>query len=285
MARLIPAAERFARFALNRRGLDSREVRTRVGAIHAYDGRGHGTLPPMVMLHGMGSAATPFGPVLSRLHKRSKRVTAPEMPGHGFSPAPSVSLTPDLLTDAMRDALDHLIDEPAIVCGNSLGGAVALRYALDRPEKVRALVLMSPAGARFTEEELASLRASFDLGSSREAVAFMERLYHRPPWFAPLLAGELREMMGRTVVQDLLRSATPDHAPTPTELASLSVPVLLLWGRPERLLPATSLAYFREHLPPHAIIEEPWGVGHCPHVDDPAAVASRIVSFAESLPR
>jgi pimeloyl-ACP methyl ester carboxylesterase len=185
----------------------------------------------------------------------------------------------------MRDALDHLIDEPAVLCGNSLGGAVALRYAIDRPEKVRALVLISPAGARFTDAELDDLRKTFDLGSTREAVAFLERLYHRPPWFAPLLAGGVREMMRRPVVQDLLRSATPDHAPTPAEIAALPMPVLFLWGRSERLLPASSLSYFRQHLPPHALVEEPHGVGHCPHFDDPAALAARIVDFSRSLPR
>jgi pimeloyl-ACP methyl ester carboxylesterase len=284
MARLLPAAEKLARFALNRRGLESREVRTRVGLVHAYDGRGPGDLPPMVMLHGIGSAATPFGPVLARLQQHARRVIAPEMPGHGFSPAPSVSMTPDLLTDAMRDALDLLLDEPAIVCGNSLGGAVAVRYALDRPEKVRALVLASPAAARLTDEELDALRKTFDLGSTRDTVAFLERVYHRPPWFAPFVAGEIREMMRRPVVRDLLRSATPDHAPTPAELASLAPPVLVLWGRSERLLPASTLAYLRAHLPAHAIVEEPHGVGHCPHYDDPAAFAARIVAFSRTLP-
>ena len=285
MARLLPAAEKLGRFALNRRGFESREVHTRVGLIHAYDGRGPGTLAPMVMLHGIGSAATPFSAVLTRLRRHSKRVTAPEMPGHGFSTEPTVTMTPDLLSEAMGDALDHLIDEPAIVCGNSLGGAVALRYALDRPEKVRALVLVSPAGARFTEAELDGLRSTFDLGSNRDTVAFLDRLYHRPLWFAPFVAGEIREMMGRRVIQELLRSATPDHAPTPEELASLKVPVLLLWGQSERLLPASGLAYFREHLPSHAVVEEPHGVGHCPHFDDPKALAARIVEFTRALPR
>jgi pimeloyl-ACP methyl ester carboxylesterase len=285
MARLLHAAQKVGRYALNRRGLDSREVRTRVGTLHAYDGRGPGELPHTVVLHGIGSAATPFGAVLSRLQRHAKRVSAPDMPGHGFSPEPSQRLTPEALTDAMRDALDHLIDEPAVLCGNSLGGAVALRYAIERPEKVRGLVLISPAGARFTDAELDGLRKTFDLGSTRDTVAFLERLYHRPPWFAPLLAGEVREMMRRPVVQDLLRSATPDHAPTPEEVAALPMPVLFLWGRSERLLPASSLEWFRRHLPPHAVVEEPHGVGHCPHFDDPAALAARIVEFARTLPR
>ena len=283
MAGLLPVAEKVARFALNRRGLASRSVHTDVGHVHVYDGQGGGELPPVVMLHGLGSAATPFGPVLARIHRHARRVIAPEMPGHGFSDAPSRRLTPDVLFDTMKSALDHLVDEPAIVCGNSLGGGVALRYALDRPEKVRALVLLSPAGARVTDEELDALRRTFDMGSSRDAVAFMERVYHRPPWFAPFVAGELRERMRNPAVRDLLLHATPDHAPTPAELASLEMPVLLLWGRSERLLPSSALAWFQEHLPGHAVIEEPEGVGHCPHFDDPKSLADRIVRFARDV--
>jgi pimeloyl-ACP methyl ester carboxylesterase len=48
------------------------------------------------------------------------------------------------------------------------------------------------------------------------------------------------------------------------------------------LLPASSLAYFRRHLPGHVVIEEPEGFGHCPHVDAPARLARRIVDFIAS---
>ena len=63
-------------------------------------------------------------------------------------------------------------------------------------------------------------------------------------------------------------------------LAALAMPILLLWGQSERLLPKSSLAYLRRHLPGHAIIEEPAGFGHCPHIDDPARLAARLVAFA-----
>lgn len=285
MVSVLHMAQRVGRYALHRRGIRSRELATRVGKLHVYDGPGHGTLPHTVVLHGIASAATPFAGVLARIQRHVRRVSAPDMPGHGFSAEPTVRLTPEALTDAMRDALDALLDEPAVLCGNSLGGAVALRYALQRPERVRGLVLVSPAGARISAAELDALRRTFELPSTADAVAFLRRIYHRPPWFAPLLAGEVRAMILRPVVQDLLRSATPDHAPTPQELASLSMPVLVLWGRSERLLPQSALDWFRRHLPPHAVLEEPPGVGHCPHFDDPAALARRIVEFARALPR
>lgn len=283
MAGLLPLAEGLGRFALHRRGMTSRRVATRVGQVHAYDGPGRGSFAPMVVVHGLGSAATPFAPLLTRLLPHASRVTAPELPGHGFSDAPSTSMTPVGLTDAMGDALDALIDAPALLCGNSLGGAVALRYALERPEKVRGLVLISPAASLATDADLDALRDTFALPTARDTVAFMRKIYHRPPWFAPLVAGEVRARMHRPVVRELLTSARPDHAATPAELASLRVPVLLLWGRSERLLPASALAYLRAHLPSHAVIEEPDDVGHCPHFDDAPWLAQRITRFAATV--
>jgi len=281
--KLVPIMERLGRFALNRRGFQSRWLHTEVAPVHVYDAPGKGTLPTTILLHGIGSAATPFAPVMARIAPHVRRVIAPDYPGHGFSGAPRLKLTPEALFGAMEDALAQAADEPAVVVGNSLGGALALRYAIDRPERVRALVLVSPAGARMTDDEWSALRASFDLQNVRDAHEFIDRVYHQRPWFAPIMARELPDVLRRAAVRDILESATPHHGPEPDELSALPMPILFLWGRSERLLPASNLAYFREHLPPHATFEEPDSVGHCPHLDDPAWLARRIVAFARQL--
>jgi pimeloyl-ACP methyl ester carboxylesterase len=277
---LLPLAERLGRLALKRRGVRSRRVATPHAELHAYDAPGKGSLPTTVLLHGLGSAATAFGPLVSHLRRDVRRVVAPEFPGHGFSDETAL-LTPDALFGAMAHALDTLLDEPAIVVGNSLGGAVALTYAILRPERVRALVLVSPAGAHSTREEWDELRATFHLKTTKDARAFMDRIYHRTPWFLPLLAHEFPATLGRQAVRDLFAAASNEHLPTPDALAALPMPILLLWGQSERLLPESHLAYFTRHLPKHAIIERPEGFAHCPHFDDPAALAARIVAFAK----
>jgi pimeloyl-ACP methyl ester carboxylesterase len=179
-------------------------------------------------------------------------------------------------------ALDATVNEPAIVVGNSLGGALAIRYALMNPERVRALVLVSPAGARSSEEEWRALRGAFHVTSRAEARKFLERLYHRPPWFLPLLAHEFPETLARRAVRDLLETASNDDTPAPEALANLQMPILLVWGRSERLLPDTHLDYFCRHLPKHTVVERPHGFGHCPHFDAPRLLARRIVTFART---
>jgi pimeloyl-ACP methyl ester carboxylesterase len=280
----LPAAERLGRLALTRAGVSTRLVRTPLGRVHAYDAKGSGDLPTTILLHGLGSAATPFAPVLARLQRHVRRVVAPDYPGHGFSELEpdaraAPRLTPEALFDSVSHALDELAPEPAVVVGNSLGGAVALHYALTRPERVRAVVLLSPAGAHATDEEWHELRRAFDVTTRSSARAFVDRIYHRPPWFLSLLAHEFPATLARKPIRDLLETASNEHAPAPAALRALPMPVLLVWGKSERLLPETHLRWFEQHLPAHAVIERPEGFGHCPHFDAPGAVTRRIVSF------
>lgn len=276
-------AERLGRIVLQRRGISSGHVTTPLGRLHTYDAPGKGDLPTTVLLHGLGSAATPFGQVLAHLQGHVRRIVAPDYPGHGFSlHGGTERLTPARLFESVAMALDSTVTEPAIVVGNSLGGAVALRYALERPSRVRALVLVSPAGARGTDEEWRALKASFDVRTRAQARAFLQRIYHRPPWFLELLLHELPETTARRAVRELLESATMDDAPEPEALTALKMPILLVWGRSERLLPETHFEYFSRHLPKHAVIERPDGFGHCPHFDAPRVLARRIVTFART---
>jgi len=273
-------AERLGRSALNRRGVKSSSVSTSLGPVHFYDAAGQGAFPTTVLVHGLGSGATPFGPLLGQLRNHVERVIVPDLPGHGFNAPCKSRLTPGTLFKGAIEALDSLVQEPALLVGNSLGGAVALHYAVTRPERVRALVLISPAGAQATEEEWEAIRRTFDVRSRSEASAFLRRLYHRPPWFASLLAHEIPAAFARPSMQELLATASNADAPAPEALASLDMPILLVWGRSERLLPQTHFEYFARHLPHHSIIERPFGFGHCPHFDAPIPLAQRIVAFA-----
>nr|MBK7065829.1 alpha/beta fold hydrolase [Deltaproteobacteria bacterium] len=281
-SRLLPAADRLARLSLRARGLASSTVRVRGLDLHVYDGAGRGRLPTVVMLHGLGAGGASFGPMVTALRPHVRRVILPELPGHGFSahPEDGGDITADLLLDAISDALDGMLDEPTIVLGNSLGGAVALGYALRRPERVRGLMLVSPAGAKMEADEWRELVSAFDLTTTAEARRFLERVYHRPPWFLALFAHEFPDVLKKPAVRQILASVTPEHSPTPDELALLSMPILLLWGRSERLLPASALAWFRQHLPPQTVIEEPAGFGHAPQLEQPERLAARVVAFA-----
>jgi pimeloyl-ACP methyl ester carboxylesterase len=277
---ILPAVERAMRFALNRRGFASRELPTPMARLHAFDARGRGNLPPTVVLHGIGSAATSFWATMEHLRPHVRRIVAPDLPGHGFSGSPAARMTAGALFDSVCAALDGLFDEPILLVGNSLGGVLSLNYAIARPERVLGLVLVSPAGARTSEEEYRDVVRSFQIESVADARKMLDRIHHRMPWYMPAFAPDFRSTMQRKPIRDLLETTTLDDLPTSDGLGALPMPVLLLWGKSERVFPQSALAYFRRHLPPHAIIEEPAGFGHCPHMDSPPRLAARIVEFA-----
>jgi pimeloyl-ACP methyl ester carboxylesterase len=280
---LLSLLERAARFALVRRGIQSRTVATSAGLLHAYDGTGKGDLPPIVVLHGLGSAATGFGPLMTRFLPHVRRVAAPDLPGHGFSPAPPDELTPEGFYQAAREALDALVPEPMVLVGSSMGGAIALRYACERPARLRALTLVSPAGARVERAEWDELMGGFKIESSADARRLMARIYHRTPWYVAAFAPGFRDVMKRPAIRRLVNAASVDDLPTPEGLQRLPMPLLLLWGESERLLPPSSLEYFRRHLPGHAVIERPVGFGHCPHFEEPERLATRVLDFVRGL--
>ena len=237
----------------------------------------------MVVIHGLGSAATAFLPVLVRLRRHARRIVAFDVPGHGFSDPPRARLTPAVLDTALATAFESIVPERAILIGNSLGGALALSRAVSHPEKVEALVLLSPAGSPASDEEWERIRVLFRMETRKEARAFLERIYHRPPAFLTwLLSYEMPASVRRAAVRDLIETASNADCPTPEALAALPMPILFSWGRSERLFSDAQLAWFQANLPKHALIELPEGYGHCPHFDGPSKLADRILAFARA---
>ncbi|HUQ05085.1 MAG TPA: alpha/beta hydrolase [Kofleriaceae bacterium] len=275
------AVDRLVRVLARAGGVASREVDTGVVRHHAYVAPGRGRLPPIVWLHGLADSGTTFLPVMRRLRPHVHSVTILEAGGHGLSSAPRTEYTPAVHLASMTQALDMLIREPAILVGNSLGGSTALKYALARPERVRGLVLVSPAGAPLDDDATEQVRTAFALTTPDDARRFLDRVFVERPPLAGLLARKIAEQASRPAVRDILRTASSADAPTPDELGAITVPTWLLWGRAERLLPPSMLTYLRAHLPAHALVASPDGFGHCPHLDQPGRLARLILSFAE----
>ncbi len=99
--------------------------------------------PPLLLIHGFGGAAWNFDELAPLLPER--RLLIPDLPGHGGSaPLPAPTLAG--FADVLADVLDAEGIEASDVLGHSLGGVVALRLAVRKPERVRRLILAAPAG-------------------------------------------------------------------------------------------------------------------------------------------
>jgi len=273
------AIEHLLRYGLSAVGVRSRHVETAVARHHVYDAPGSGTLPPIVVLPGLTDSAATTVPMLAHLRASSRRVVIVESAGHGLSESARVMYTTTRHLESVTAVLDQILDEPAVIVGNSLGGATAVHYASIRPERVQALFLTSPGGAPLDAETTESLRRVFAMRTVRDARGFIDLVFARPPRLAPMLAWVLRSKASSPAVTDLLHSVDQEHL-SADALAGLTMPLMLVWGRSERVLPRSAFAYFRAHLPAHVEILEPEGFGHCPHLDNPKRLARAITEFA-----
>ena len=233
-----------------------------------------------MLLHGLGTAAPAYAAVVRLLRRRAARILLPELPGHGRSLPPPRGLEVSTMAAGLREALDQVLrsQPPATLLGTSLGGAAALGYALERPERVRALILASPAGAPLDDGEMLELRARFNLRTRADARRFFAELSHEPPWYTRALELGLVQQLGRPDVQSFLSSLAGADFFDADALASLVPPTLVLWGKSDRVLPRSGLSFYRRTLPAATRFEELDGIGHSPHFEKPALVVDRLVA-------
>ncbi len=183
------------------------------------------------------------------------RVIVPDMPGYGSSSKGINAEDPfGDLADSMLGLLDALQIERAHVMGNSLGGACALRMALDRPERVGRLVLMGPGGVGISESKptdgLKRLLGYYaGEGPTLEKLRkfICEDLVYDSSWVTESL---LRERFEASIAPEVVANP-PLRAPKDLEgfkrldflldprLPALNNPTLVLWGTEDRVNPAS----------------------------------------------
>lgn len=215
--------------------------------------------PSLVLIHGLGSSATAWTE-LAPLLARRRRVLVPDLPGHGRSaPLPEVRGI-ESYADHVALLAERVAMLPAAVVGHSLGGVVALRVALRRPDGVSALALVAAAGITPSprRDELA-LRAFARIAPWRVVVGYRDAIARRPRLrravfgyhggdptaISPLAAlGFLEGAAHRTDVPSARRALFRDDPRF--DLHDVRCPTVLVWGARDRLVPlAAGFEYAR----------------------------------------
>ncbi len=263
------------------RGFSLREITSSPRRVLAYERRGSGGAPPAVLVHGLGGSASSFAFLAAPLSAACRRVVVLELPGHGrnrLRRGEEAATIPEQGA-ALAAALEQ-VGEPAVLIGSSLGGALCLHAASAAPGRVRAVVGLAPAGAPLTGADRDLLRAAFR-GDLRSALDLPRKLYRKPPPLAGLFARDLARHFATPAVQRLLVDIG-EHALAAEDLRRIGQPVLILWGESDGILPASSVEWFREHLPA-ASVEVLRECGHLPQIEQRAAVLERLRRFLAEL--
>lgn len=225
---------------------------------------------PIVLIHGLGGSADWWRrnePVLAARHT----VAAVDLIGFGrnrlFLRRTSLPLRFDEIASLLARWLRTAFDEPVHLVGNSMGGQIAVHLAAARPELVRSLVLVDSTGIPF---ELKPGQHVENLMIPRGMLSF-----------ARVLARDLFRSGPTSVALALKRLLRDDARPL---LRTLRMPVLLMWGDSDPLVP---LAYGREMLAELAdgrltVIPN---AGHVPMWENPEAFNRELLAFMDEVER
>lgn len=243
--------------------------------IHMMQVSGEAQAPqhtPLVLFHGLGSQAADLYPVMQPLRQHFKTLIAVDLPGHGLNTMKVADESLPHLQDRFFYTLHtHLKQQhqQIVLWGNSLGGWQAVNYALRYPEDVKALILVSPAGAAETPEQAKFLSRIFLEYSQNAPEKMIPLLFNQPPPGAEMFSESLRARFSTPRMRALLTKIAPeDMAFAAPQLQSLTMPTLLIWGKADRIFPE-EVAYFKNHLPAQATVIEPEHFTHSPYLESP----------------
>ena len=221
-----------------------------------------GSGPALILLHGSGPGVSGWSNFRGNfpVFAEGFRTVVMDMPGFGKSERPEFDRAyPKVAADAAARLMDSLGIEKAHLLGNSMGGYVALEFALAYPDKVDRLVLMGPGGLAVNvlgpeQSEGARRLGEFMMAPSKKAME---------AWVDTMVANKsvvddqlIEERLANAMAPGALESAMaifaslgqhPDPVPMYARLKGIKAPTLVTWGRDDRMLPVEgALMGFRQ---------------------------------------
>lgn len=253
--------------------------------------------PAIVLLHGSNASLHTWERWVERLGTRYRLIRY-DQPGHGLTGA---SPTGDYSQAGSVDVLDRLVRKLGvarfILAGNSMGGGVAWSYALAHPDKVSALVLIDSVGQAdpdhpaapllFRIARLPVLRDLATMVTPRSWIADSLPAAYADPKLADAktidLYWELLRYPGNRLAT-IDRFAGPPVVATQAQWRALKMPVLILWGADDKLIPLSSGQWLHTQIPGSTLIVYS-ATGHLPMEEQPDRSAADLDRFVTRFAR
>ena len=264
------------RSALRRAGLRKTKLSTTVGEQIVWHG---GNGPRLVLLHGAGDQAGTWNKVAPEL-KRHFQLLIPDLAGHGESDPAAGVLSLGTLLAALEQVLDATPwrDAPLVLVGNSLGAWMAMLYTHKYPHRVTRVILIDGGPIKSAseigimpknrEEARRALDAVLDPSTPRRPNFVLDdlvRVSNTGPISRLLAAGE--EDMSKYLLDD--------------KLASFQLPVDLIWGASDRLVPLDYAKKLQSQLP-HCTLTVIERCGHGPQLERPRELTRVLLQIMAS---
>ena len=274
-----------------------RSIGTSVGKISIVEA---GTGDPVLCVHGLGGTKASFLPTVAAL-AGSYRVIAMDLPGFGESDKPlGAPYNAHWFAQSMFSMLDTLELDKVHLVGNSMGGRVSIEAGLDQPDRVRRLVLLSPALAWLRGRRWAPFVRALrpELGFIQPAPRqVVEALVRRMVpgggeggWTSTGVDEFLRSYLsprGRAAFYAAARNVYLDEPHGDdglwTRMRELSPDSLFIWGRNDTLVPIGFMRYVEEALPAARHLE--LDCGHVPQLEAPRETHAAMLDFLADAPK
>jgi pimeloyl-ACP methyl ester carboxylesterase len=259
---------------------------------------GSGDGSPVVLVHGLGGQWQNWLENIPRL-ARERRVIALDLPGHGLSEMPSDRISIPGYAGTVDALLEHLGLERVDVVGNSMGGFVASELAIQFPQGVERLVLVSAAGISsasasrapvLTAGRIATAVTAYTAARHREiarrpitrhfALAFVAR--HPSKLRADFVWEGFIKGTGKPGFDDALRACLEyDFRDRLSEIRS---PTLIVWGENDSVVPVRDAEEYERLIPDSrkVVMED---TGHVPMAERPARFNDLLLDFLGEAPK
>lgn len=227
--------------------------------IHYHD-MGNGD--PIIFLHGAGGGASGYSNFKGNYPEFARagyRAIVPDMLGFGFSTKPDIpQYDLDFFVAGIKGLVDALGLRKVTLLGNSLGGAVALGYALAYPDEVSRLILMAPGGVEDLDTYLAmpGIANMFNIyKSGLTGVDAMRAVMHMQLFDPALLTDDIiRERAPIAATQTQAARSIMKVANMTARLGELKCPVFGFWGINDQFNPASGAMKIMENCPQARLI-------------------------------
>ena len=241
---------------------------------------------PIILLHGFIYSLESFDAWAADL-QRDHRVIRFDLLGHGLSgPDPQKRYSPQERAAFIGDLMDALDIDRAVIGGNSLGGLAAWRFAAAAPDRVSALILVSPGaypnrGVADTPLSPPAPFAIFLRNPTEAGVALaLQGVYADQAAISPEGVRRTAVLMrqpgnGDAFVESIEEFSLPDPEPL---LETISAPTLILWGAEDKVIPIEQGSRMAAAIPDATLISYP-GIGHVAHEEASAQSIADVRAF------
>ena len=243
----------------------------------------------LVLIHGFGGNKDTWNWIVPAWNDKYHIIVI-DMPGHGGSVSEkTLSYTMTDQAERLHTFLEAKKIKPFYLFGHSMGGAIAVRYALNHRENVNALILIDSMGMVQTKSDGVKLveksdkNPLYDVCTKERLETLLNYSMYKPPYIPDIVKDALlQEKCSRRDLEKVMYEDMYTDVNVSAVAKNISMPTLILWGEKDRMTHVDDAAFFHETIKGSelVILKE---VGHVPILEAPEQTADEVDSFIKQI--